>query len=188
MTLRCDWANQYDIFIPYHDLEWGVPIYEDEKLFEFLILESMQAGLSWRLILQRRDALNRHFDHFNPAKIARYDEAKFKQLMNTPEIIRNQAKIRATINNAQRFLEIQNSPQGFSELLWEVIGGKPIINTWERQEQIPSKTPTSDQMTKYLKSLGFKFVGSTTCYSFMQAVGMVNDHLVSCFRHQQVQN
>ncbi len=183
---RCDWATQYDIYLPYHDEEWGVPVYDEQRLFEFLILESMQAGLSWRLILERRPFLMKHFDNFQPEKIARYSETKYQRLLNTPEIIRNRAKIKATIHNAKRLLNLRDNGQSFSQLLWSIVDGQPIVNHYKQQSQVPASNHLSDAMTKLLKQHGFKFVGTTICYSFMQAVGMVNDHLISCFRHKEV--
>jgi len=180
---RCDWANQHNIFIPYHDNEWCVPLYEDQKLFEYLILESMQAGLSWKLILDKRLALQARFDNFNPEVIAKYTDQKINALLIDPTIIRNKAKILATINNAKVYCDLHDKGLQFSDLLWNVIDGNPIINHWEKQSDVPSNTKLSDELAKLLKNYGFKFIGGTICYSLMQAVGMVNDHLVTCFRH-----
>ena len=176
---RCGWAKG-ELDILYHDTEWGVPEHDDDRLFEYLILEGMQAGLTWSLILKRREGMRAAFDGFDAKKIARYDDDKKAELLQNPAIIRNRAKINALVGNAQAFLQVQKDYGSFDAYIWQFVGGKPIQNRWERQEQSPSTSPESDAMSKALKKLGFRFVGSTICYSFMQAAGMVNDHLVSC--------
>jgi len=180
---RCDWANQYEIFIPYHDEEWGTPLHDDLKLFEMLCLEFMQAGLSWRLILEKRQGFNKAFHNFNPDKISKFNEKKVEQLLQNKDIIRNRAKINAAINNAKQYLTLKEQGIKFSDFLWQVVDGKPIINQWKKQQAIPAQTRKSAQLSKLLKQHQFKFIGPTTAYAFMQAVGMVNDHLISCFRY-----
>ncbi len=186
MKTRCAWAGKDPLYIQYHDTEWGVPLYDDRKLFEFLILEGMQAGLSWLTILRKREHFRRALDHFDPEKIARYDETKVQQLLNDPGIIRNAAKIRAAINNARAFLNLQEEFGSFSAYLWRFVDGKPIVHRWRRLEDIPTRSPESDALSRDLKQRGFKFVGTTICYAHMQAVGMVNDHLVDCFRYREI--
>lgn len=185
---RCIWSGDDPVYIDYHDQEWGVPIYDDQLLFEFLILEGAQAGLSWITILKRRDGYRKAFDRFNAKKIAAYDEKKYQELLNNPGIIRNRLKIQAAITNAQAYLAIKKEFGSFSDYLWQFVDGKPIVNCWKAHKQIPASTPVSDKMSKELKKRGFKFVGSTICYAFMQAVGMVNDHVTECFRHKQVKS
>ena len=175
--IRCDWANQHEIFLSYHDEEWCVPCHDAEKLFEMLCLELMQAGLSWRLILEKREAFNKHFKNFDPRKVAGFSEVKVEKLLSEPGIIRNRAKINAVINNAKQFLRLKKEGTGFVELVWSVVDGKPVINKWKKQDQIPAKTKEAEQLTRLLKAHGFKFIGPTIAYSFMQAVGMVNDHM-----------
>lgn len=182
---RCDWATQHDIFLDYHDQEWCVPCYDAEKLYEMLCLELMQAGLSWRLILEKRSAFNKHFKNFEPAKIARFSEAKVESLLLEPSIIRNRAKINAVINNAKQFLRLEKEGIDFVALIWSVVEGVPMINKWKKQEQVPTKTKEAEKLTKLLKKHGFKFLGPTIVYSFMQAIGMVNDHLVTCFCYKR---
>ncbi len=169
----------------YHDLEWGVPVHDDRKLFEMLILEGAQAGLSWITILRKRDNYRKAFDNFNVNKIAKYDKKKINQLLNNEGIIRNRLKIAATIINAQLFLEVQKEFGSFDTYIWQFVGGKPIVNTRKSIKEIPPTTPESDTISKDLKKRGFKFVGSTICYAFMQAVGMVNDHTADCFRYKK---
>ncbi|MBA3660151.1 MAG: DNA-3-methyladenine glycosylase I [Gammaproteobacteria bacterium] len=183
---RCAWANTEQVNIDYHDQEWGVPIYDDRLLFEFLILEGAQAGLSWITILKRRSQYRENFDHFDVKKIARYDEKKYQALLHNPGIIRNRLKIRAAIGNAQAYLAILESFPSFADYIWQFVDGKPIQNQWKTSNKIPVSTPQSDAMSKDLKRRDFKFVGSTICYAYMQAVGMVNDHLITCFRHKQI--
>ncbi|OHE77761.1 MAG: DNA-3-methyladenine glycosylase [Verrucomicrobia bacterium RIFCSPHIGHO2_12_FULL_41_10] len=182
---RCSWVNKDPIYIQYHDTEWGVPIYDERLLFEFLNLEGMQAGLSWLTILKRRDNYRNCFDHFDADLISKYDEAKVNLLLSNPGIIRNKLKVRAIISNAKAFLEVKKEWGDFSKYLWHFVGGSPLQNHWESFKQLPTTTPISDAMSKDLKKRGFKFIGSTICYAFMQAVGMVNDHTMDCYRYSQ---
>ena len=177
---RCPWVEDIPIFIDYHDNEWGIPVYEDDKLFEMLILESMQAGLSWITILKKRESFREAFDGFNPHKIAHYDEKKVEELMNNSGIIRNRLKINAAIANAQIFLNIVKEHGSFSKFIWKYVDYEPIVGHWKNLEDIPATTTLSDRISKDLKKMGFKFLGPTTVYAFMQATGMVNDHLESC--------
>ncbi len=170
----------------YHDVEWGVPLYDDRKLFEFLILESMQAGLSWLTILKKREHFRRAFDQFNPERVAHYGRAKIRQLLRDANIIRNRLKIEAAIANAQAFLAMQERHGGFHRFMWDFVDGKPQLNAWTSMRQLPCRSPRSDAMSRALKERGFRFVGPTICYAHMQATGMVNDHLVSCFRHREL--
>jgi len=173
--------------LAYHDQEWGVPVHDDRVLFEFLILEGAQAGLSWSTILNKRDNYRRAFDNFDARKIARYDAGKVQKLLADPGIVRNRLKIRAAIQNAKAFLEVQKEFGGFDAYIWRFVGGKPIRNRWKAGASLPACTSTSDAMSKDLRSRGFNFVGSTICYAFMQAVGLVNDHSLDCFRYREVQ-
>ncbi len=182
----CPWPAGDVLMTVYHDTEWGWPLYDDRKLFEFLILEGMQAGLSWRTVLYKRENFRQAFDGFDPEKIARYGKPKVLKLMKDAGIIRNRLKIEATITNARAFLAIQENKGGFSRTIWQFTNGKPIINRWKNLKEIPATTPESDRMSKALKEKGFRFVGSTICYAHMQATGMVNDHLVTCFRHKEL--
>jgi DNA-3-methyladenine glycosylase I len=186
MTTRCAWAGTDPLYVAYHDQEWGVPLHDDRLLFEFLILEGMQAGLSWATILRKRDNFRRAFDLFEPGLVAQYGEQKVAELLDDPGIVRNRLKVAAAIQNARSFLEIQRELGSFDAYIWQFIGGKPKKNAWRYLAEIPAHTPESDAMSKDLVRRGFKFVGSTICYSFMQAVGMVNDHTVDCFRHEQI--
>jgi DNA-3-methyladenine glycosylase I len=181
--IRCAWVNDDPLYIAYHDEEWGVPVHDDRVLFEFLILEGAQAGLSWITILKKRDNYRRAFDNFDPRKIARYDDAKVQSLLADPGIVRNRLKIAATIQNANAFLAVQKEFGSFDAYVWQFVGGKPKQNRWKTIATAPAKTPESDALSKDLLKRGFKFVGSTICYAFMQAVGMVNDHTVDCFRY-----
>jgi DNA-3-methyladenine glycosylase I len=181
---RCPWPNSPEM-IAYHDQEWGVPIHDDRKIFEFLVLESMQAGLSWEIVLKKRENFRKAFANFDPAKIVSYTQKDVKRLLADPGIIRNQAKIMATINNAQRFLEIQKEFGSFDKYIWQFVGGRPIKNRFRRLSQIPAKTKESDALAADLKKRGFKFLGSTVCYAHMQATGLVNDHLIDCFRYNE---
>jgi len=183
---RCFWA-QTDSMVLYHDTEWGVPLHDDKLLFEFLILEGAQAGLSWSTILNKRANYRRAFDRFEPRKVARYDARKVKTLLADAGIVRNRLKIGAAIQNAKAFLALQKEFGTFDQYIWGFVGGKPIQNAWKSHKQIPARTSESDAMSKDLLQRGFKFVGSTICYAFMQAVGMVNDHTQDCFRYKQVQ-
>lgn len=179
---RCTWVNDDPVYIAYHDKEWGAPIKDDRLLFEFLILEGAQAGLSWITILKRRDGYRKAFDNFDAAKMARYDERKYQKLLLNEGIIRNRLKIQAAITNAKAYLAVKKEFGSFSDYIWQFVEGKPLVNKPKGRGQVPAKTALSDKMSKDLKKRGFKFVGSTICYAFMQAVGMVNDHTVGCFR------
>lgn len=170
----------------YHDTEWGVPLHKDRKLFEFLVLDAMQAGLSWWIVLKKRDAFRKAFDNFDARKIVSYDRKKIQTLLKNPDIIRNRLKIESTITNAQLFLETQKEFGSFDRYIWDLAGGKPQLNRWKTMKQIPARTEQSDRMSKELKGRGFRFVGSTICYAFMQAAGMVNDHLMGCFRYKKL--
>ena len=183
---RCSWARHSLLLAAYHDAEWGVPLHDARKLFELLLLEGAQAGLSWEIVLAKRAGYRRAFDRFQPAKIARYDAAKVRALLADPGIVRNRLKIEAAIANARAFLEMKSAGVDFSRWLWSFVDGRPIRNGWRRTQQIPVSTPISDAISKELKRRGFRFVGSTTLYAFMQASGMVNDHLVSCFRYRDI--
>ncbi|MGZ4829327.1 MAG: DNA-3-methyladenine glycosylase I [Candidatus Angelobacter sp.] len=182
---RCSWATTPQM-IAYHDTEWGVPQHGDRVLFEFLILEGAQAGLSWSTILAKRDAYQRAFSNFNPKSIARYDASKMKQLMTNEGIVRNRLKISATVQNARAFLAVQKEFGSFDAYIWQFVGGAPIVNSRSASGQVPARTEESDKMSRDLLKRGFKFVGPTICYAFMQAVGMVNDHLVDCFRYKEI--
>jgi DNA-3-methyladenine glycosylase I len=183
---RCGWVDLKDpIYVDYHDKEWGIPVYDDRLLFEFLILEGAQAGLSWQTVLKKRENYRKSFDNFNALKISRYDKKKFDSLMANPGIIRNRLKITSTIGNAKAFLEVKKEWGSFSDYIWHFVDGKPMKNHLKSLKDIPAKTDISDRMSKDLKKRGFKFVGSTICYAFMQAVGMVDDHLVTCYKHKR---
>jgi DNA-3-methyladenine glycosylase I len=184
---RCEWGNSSPLFIDYHDNEWGVPVHDERMLFEFLILEGAQAGLSWSTILNKRQAYLQAFDNFEPTKVASYDDTKVQALLANPGIVRNRLKIQAAIQNARSFLEIQEKYGSFDTFIWQFVDGKPVQNSWKSLQEIPPTTKESDAMSKELKKRGFTFVGSTICYAFMQAVGIVNDHIVDCFRWQEVQ-
>lgn len=184
--MRCGWVGDDPLMCVYHDHEWGTPVHEDRTLFEFLILEGAQAGLSWKTVLYKRENFRKAFDHFNPRKIAHYTKRDMKRLLTNPGIIRNRLKIEATINNAQKFLEIQKEFGSFDRYIWGFVDHRPIQHAFKSLSELPAKTTESDAMSKDLKSLGFKFVGSTICYAFMQAVGMVNDHTTNCFRYNQL--
>jgi len=184
-TTRCPWPTN-ELSIRYHDTEWGVPAHDDRLLFEYLILEGAQAGLSWQTVLNKRDNYRAAFDNFDAEKIARYTEARVAKLMNNPGIIRNQLKIRSTIQNAKSFLKVREEFGSFDNYLWRFVDGKPLINRRQSMKEVPARTEISDAMSQDLLKRGFKFVGSTICYANMQAVGMVNDHLVTCFRHRQL--
>ncbi len=186
MLKRCEWVGEQAVYIRYHDREWGVPVYNDRKLFEILVLEGAQAGLSWVTILNKRSGYRRAFDRFDPEKIARYGPRKIDSLMSDPGIVRNRLKINAAIANAQAYLDLRAEQVRFSAFLWQFVDGKPIVNTWVSLKDVPVSTPVSAAMSKALKKRGFKFVGPTICYAFMQAVGMVNDHSINCFRRKQI--
>ena len=183
----CPWCTGFDLYRQYHDEEWGLPLRDDRALFELLILEGAQAGLSWSTVLKKREHYRLVFDGFKPDIIAKYDDIKVAALLADPGIIRNRAKIAATIQNAKSFLAIRESGQSFSDYLWQFVGGTPIQNAWHSTAEVPASTPESVAMSKTLLKAGFKFVGPTICYAFMQASGMVNDHLTHCPRHQAVQ-
>jgi len=182
---RCAWARD-ELSIAYHDAEWGVPLHDDRKLFELLILEGAQAGLSWITILKKRAAYRAAFDRFDPRKVARYDESKVAALLANAGIVRNRLKIRAAVQNAQAFLAVQKEFGSFDAYIWQFVSGQPIQNRWKRTDQLPARSEQSDAMSKDLVKRGFKFVGSTICYAFMQATGLVNDHLVTCYRYKQL--
>jgi DNA-3-methyladenine glycosylase I len=184
--IRCNWCGTDPLYMEYHDAEWGVPVYDDAKLFEFLILETFQAGLSWITILRKRENFRAAFDNFNYKLIANYDDAKFNELVNNAGIIRNKLKIKATISNAVAFMEIQKEFGSFSNYIWKFTNGKPIKNKPKTLKEVPATTELSDIISKDLKKRGFKFVGSTVIYAHMQATGMVNDHIIDCFRYNEV--
>jgi DNA-3-methyladenine glycosylase I len=183
--VRCGWA-QSELMIRYHDKEWGVPVHDDAKLYEFLILEGAQAGLSWETILNKRENYRAAFDGFDAERVARYDRRKIERLLKNPGIVRNRLKVAGAVRNAQALLQVQEEVGSFKSYIWQFAGGKPRTNMWKNRSQVPARTIESDSMSKALKKRGFTFVGSTICYAFMQAVGMVNDHVVSCFRHDVV--
>ncbi|MEJ2512639.1 MAG: DNA-3-methyladenine glycosylase I [Anaerolineales bacterium] len=186
MTHRCEWAGSDPLYIQYHDQDWGVPVHDDRTLFEFLVLEGAQAGLSWITILRRRENYRQAFDNFDPQKVARYNPAKIERLLQDPGIIRNKLKVNSAVQNAQAFLRIQEEFGSFNQYIWEFVDHRPIINTWTQMNQIPASTPLSETISKDLKQRGFNFVGPTIVYAHMQATGMVNDHVVSCFRYKQI--
>lgn len=188
MTIRrCAWAAS-ELMVPYHDQEWGVPQHDDNVLFEFLVLEGAQAGLSWSTILAKRAAYRKAFSNFDPKKVARYSPEKTAQLLGNPGIVRNRLKIASAIRNAQAFLQAQKEFGSFDQYIWQFVGGKPKVNRWRSMSQVPPQTAESVQMSKDLLKRGFTFVGPTVCYAFMQGVGMVNDHLVGCFRYAEINN
>jgi DNA-3-methyladenine glycosylase I len=182
--IRCSWPGTDPLMLAYHDEEWGTPLHDDRRLFEFLILEGAQAGLSWRTILNKRENYRRAFDRFDAKKIARYDARKKKQLLADAGIVRNRLKIDSTIDNARAFLDVQDEFGSFDGYIWRFVDGEPIVNRFGALKEIPARTKESDAMSKDLKKRGFRFVGSTICYAFMQATGMVNDHTVDCFRYR----
>ncbi len=183
MKQRCFWVTDHKLYQDYHDFEWGVPVYDDATLFEFLVLETFQAGVSWITILNKRENFRKAFDNFDYQKIATYSESKFHELMQDAGIIRNKLKIRSAITNAQLFIEIQKEFGSFSSFIWRYVNDKPIVNTFHKREDVPATTAISDKISKDLKKRGFKFTGSTIMYAYMQAVGMVNDHTTDCFRY-----
>ena len=183
---RCPWCGKDPLYVQYHDEDWGVPVYDDRELFAKLILDGAQAGLSWITILKKRKNYYNAFDQFDAEKIARYDENKIHALLQNPGIVRNKLKVNAAVTNAQAYLKIKDSNQNFSDYLWEFVNNKPIVNKWKTIGEVPTSTQISDAISKQLKKDGFKFVGTTIVYAFMQAVGMVNDHLIDCFRYRQV--
>lgn len=184
---RCGWAEgQFDEYIKYHDEEWGVPVHDDRTHFEFLILEGAQAGLSWSTILKRREGYRQSFANFDPEKVAKFDEEKIQELLQFEGIIRNKLKVRSAVTNAQNFLKIREEYGSFDNYVWQFVGGKPIVNHWTDMSNVPATTKESDALSKDLKKHGFKFVGSTIMYAYMQACGLVNDHTVNCFRYKEV--
>jgi DNA-3-methyladenine glycosylase I len=183
---RCGWCGDDPLYVAYHDEEWGRPVYDDQTLFEFLILEGAQAGLSWSTILRKREGYRRAFDGFDAEKIARYDGVKISALLTEPGIVRNQLKIGSAVTNAQAFLKIRDEWGSFSKYIWSFVDGRPIQNAWRSLAEIPAKTPVAEALSKDLKKRGFRFVGPTIIYAHMQATGMVNDHLVDCFRYPEI--
>lgn len=183
---RCPWAGDTQIYIDYHDNEWGRPVHDDRKLFEMLILEGAQAGLSWITVLKKREAYRQSFDNFDPSKVSQYDDAKVSELMNNPGIIRNRLKIQSTITNAEAFLEVVKTHGSFDKFIWAYVDNQPIDGQPKTLKDVPGSTPLSDKISKDLKKLGFKFVGSTIIYAFMQSIGMVNDHLSDCFVYEKI--
>ncbi|MFK5855075.1 MAG: DNA-3-methyladenine glycosylase I [Bacteroidota bacterium] len=184
--VRCPWPGDKQLDTKYHDEEWGVPVHDDKKLFEFLLLDAFQAGLSWSTILNKRENFREAFDGFDAKIIADYDEEKIAELLQNKGIIRNKLKIRSTIKNAELYLNIQQEYGSFDSYIWQFVGGKTIVNRWSKMDEIPVNTIESDAMSKDLKKRGFKFVGTTICYAFMQAAGLVNDHMVDCYRYEEV--
>lgn len=184
---RCKWVEgQFDEYIKYHDEEWGVPVHDDRTHFEFLILEGAQAGLSWSTILKRREGYREAFENFDPEKVARFDEIRIQKLLQFEGIIRNKLKVRSAVTNAQHFIEIQEEFGSFDNYIWQFVGGEPIVGHWKREDKIPATTKESDALSKDLKKRGFKFVGSTIMYAYMQACGLVNDHTTDCFRYKEL--
>ena len=183
---RCPWPDGNEQMIRYHDTEWGVPLHDDRKLFEFLVLDAFQAGLSWAIVLKKREAFRKAFDNFDSRKVARYDSRKMKTLLADAGIIRNRLKIEATIANARAFLAVQREFGSFDRYIWQFTSGRTKMNRWRTLSHLPARSPESDAMSDDLKARGFRFVGSTICYAFMQAAGMVNDHMVDCFRYREV--
>jgi len=184
MIERCTWCGSDPLYIKYHDEEWGVPVHDNYKLFEMLILEGAQAGLSWITVLKKRENYRKAFNNFDPVKISKYSDRKIDKLLENPGIIRNRLKVNSTVGNAKAFLIVQREFGSFDKYIWQFVNHKPIVNKFENLKELPAKTKLSDQMSKDLKKRGFKFVGSTICYAFMQAVGMVNDHTTNCFRYK----
>jgi DNA-3-methyladenine glycosylase I len=186
MPKRCEWAGEDPLYVSYHDEEWGVPVHDDRTLFEFLILEGAQAGLSWITILKKRENYREAFEGFDPERVARFRKPRIEKLLGNPGIVRNRLKVESAVTNAKAFLEVRDEFGSFDAFLWQFVGGKPRKNAWKSLAQVPASTPESDAMSKELKRRGFKFVGSTICYAYMQAVGMVNDHTVDCFRYREL--
>ncbi len=183
---RCPWGETNELYIKYHDEEWGVPVHDDRKHFEFLILEGAQAGLSWLTILRKRKNYQTAYHHFDPLRVSKYDHRNIKELLEDEGIVRNRLKIEASINNAKRFLEVKKEFGSFDRYLWRFVNHHPVVNRWKSLSEVPSKTTLSDEISQDLTKRGFKFVGSTIIYSYLQAVGVVNDHMVSCFRYQEI--
>ena len=183
---RCNWSVSDPIYIKYHDKEWGVPVHNDRKLFEMIVLDGAQAGLSWLTILKKRENYRKAFDNFNVKKVAKYDKRKVAQLLKNDGIVRNKLKVESAVTNAKAFLKVKEEFGTFDKYIWKFVNGKTKVNSWKELKQIPATSPESDEMSKDLKSRGFKFVGSTICYAFMQAAGIVNDHTVDCFRYKEL--
>lgn len=184
--IRCPWCLGFEQYINYHDLEWGVPVHDDRVHFEFLILEGAQAGLSWSMILKKRSGYRKAFANFDPAKVARFTDAKIEKLLLNPAIVRNRLKIKSAVSNARQFLKVQKEFGSFDSYIWSFVGGKPILNRWKTIKALPATSPVSDALSKDLMKRGFKFVGSTVMYSHLQACGLINDHLTGCFRYEEV--
>ncbi|MCX6543384.1 MAG: DNA-3-methyladenine glycosylase I [Acidobacteria bacterium] len=180
---RCPWAGTDPLYVQYHDHEWGVPLHDEHRLFEMLVLEGAQAGLSWITVLRKRDHYREAFDGFDPVRVARYSKTRVERLLRNPGIIRNRLKVESAVSNARAFLAVQDAFGSFDEYIWRRVDGRPMVNAWTSTRQIPARTPESDAMSRDLRQRGFRFVGPTICYAHMQATGMVNDHLVSCFRY-----
>ncbi|MEE8340611.1 MAG: DNA-3-methyladenine glycosylase I [Candidatus Neomarinimicrobiota bacterium] len=183
---RCDWPGSDELMMKYHDKEWGLPNHDDRKWFEYITLDAFQAGLSWAIVLKKRENFRKAFDNFEPKKIVEYDQAKFEELIQDAGIIRNKLKINATISNAKIFLDVQKEFGTFDKYIWQFVNGKPIVNKWKSISELPASTSVSDKLSADLKKRGFKFVGTTICYAFMQSAGMVNDHQVTCFRYKEL--
>ncbi len=186
MNKRCDWCGTEPIYVDYHDKEWGVPVHDDRMHFEMIILDGAQAGLSWITILKRRDSYREAFDNFDAFKVSRYDDKKVEKLLTNPGIIRNRLKVNSAVKNAQAFLKIQEEFSSFDDYIWQFVNHKTIQSKWKKMSELPAKTAESDAMSKDLKKRGFSFVGSTICYAYMQAAGMINDHITNCFRYKEV--
>jgi DNA-3-methyladenine glycosylase I len=186
MNKRCDWSGTEPIYVDYHDKEWGVPVHDDRMHFEMIILDGAQAGLSWITILKRRDSYREAFDNFDAVKVSRYDDKKVEKLLTNPGIIRNRLKVNSAVKNARAFLKIQKEFGSFDDYIWQFVNHKTIQNKWKKMSELPAKTAESDAMSKDLKKRGFSFVGSTICYAYMQAAGMINDHITNCFRYKEV--
>ena len=183
---RCPWGGNDELYMKYHDEEWGVPVFDDRKQFEFLVLESAQAGLSWLTVLRKRESYRKAYDNFNPITVAKFDDRKIEELMKYEGIIRNEKKIRASVNNAKRFIEVQKEFGSFSKYIWKFVDYKPIINSWKNESEIPAKTELSEVISKDLKKRGFEFIGPVIIYSHLQATGLINDHIIDCFRYDQI--
>lgn len=186
MSTRCGWSQGSELMIKYHDTEWGLPLHNDRKLFEFLVLDCFQAGLSWEIVLKKRESFRSAFDDFNPELISKYSRRKIQSLLKDPGIIRNRLKVESAVSNAAIFLKLQEEFGSFGTYIWRFTEGKTIVNSWKRLSEIPANTPVSDTMSRELKKKGFRFAGSTICYAFMQAAGMVNDHVIDCFRYREL--
>ena len=186
MINRCGWSISDPLMIDYHDTEWGVPVHDDRKHFEMIVLDGAQAGLSWQTVLRKRESYREAFDNFDPKKVARYNEKKIRELLNNPGIIRNRLKVNSAVVNAKAFLEVTDEFGSFDKYIWQFVGHRTIHNEWKSLKELPAKTSVSDAMSKDLKKRGFNFVGSTICYAYMQAAGMVNDHTTECFRHKEL--